>query len=169
MTGLSYERLKELLNYERETGVFRWREDRQNGLKGQQAGKVMRDGYIRITVDYRSYAAHRLAWLYMTGEWPADDVDHRDRCRSNNRWDNLRAATHTQNQHNASLRRDNTSGFKGVHFHKQSGKWFAQIRFRGVKHYLGIHATPEDAARAYNKAANDLHREFASTNLGIAS
>jgi hypothetical protein len=156
-------RLRELLHYDPSTGIFRWRVARGGCVAGEQAGTLHNDGYLWITVDYEQYAAHRLAWLYMTGTLPAEQIDHRDQRRANNSWDNLREATHAQNQHNVSMREDNSSGFKGVSYHRQAGKWLAQIRCNGAKIYLGIHPTPEAAAVAYAKAANDLHGEFAST------
>jgi hypothetical protein len=105
--------------------------------------------------------AHRLAYLYMTGEWPPAGIDHRDTNRSNNRWNNLRAATQLQNSTNSSIRIDNTSGYKGVYWHIGARKWRAQIVSKGKIHLLGYFSTPQAAHRAYCEAAIRLHGEFA--------
>ncbi len=159
---LEAERLRELLHYDPETGVFTWRVHR--GFKAQPgkiAGKVDKRGYRLITVDCKSYWAHRLAWLYMTGAWPKDGVDHRDLVKDNNSWGNLRQATASQNQANRRCRCDSRSGLKGVTWHPQSGKWRAYIRHDGRFHHLGLFDAPETAHAAYLAAAEKQHGEFA--------
>lgn len=158
---LTAERLRELLHYDQETGLFTWRVPRKGtGGMGSTAGRVNSgNGYVDICVDYRRYLAHRLAWLYMTGEWPKNDVDHRDRVRTNNAWSNLRAATRSQNLANASKHRDGAAPFKGI---QRAGKaWQATIMARGVRKCLGTYATPEEAADAYRRAALEMNGEFA--------
>lgn len=160
-TGLTQERLKALLDYEPATGVFRWRVWRPNGVKpGDEAGTVGKSrGYRNIKVDKRTYLASRLAWLYMTGEWPDARVDHKDLDKINNRWGNLRAATMRQNQHNKTLTKANTTGFKGVTRHRQ--KWQAHIRVDGCLQYLGTFDNPERAHAAYVAAATRHFGTFA--------
>ena len=120
-------RLKELVDYDSETGIFTWKPRKwAYGAKaGTEAGWRDWKGYVIITLDRVNYRAHRLAWLYMTGEWPSQDVDHKDRNKANNRWINLREATRSQNMGNQSLRDCNTSGVKGVSWDKKTGKWVA--------------------------------------------
>jgi hypothetical protein len=160
---ITRERLLEVLDYDVETGVFRWKVKTSRKINiGQIAGTVTH-GYVQIRIDGVIYRAHRLAWLYVLGEWPASDVDHRDRCRSNNRWSNLRLATKSQNQGNTAPWPSNTSGFKGVTWNKKRKRWYAQITIRGVVNYLGSFLDINDAALAYKNAATKYFGEFART------
>ena len=167
LTGLTQARLKELLRYDPETGVFTWLVWRPNGVKaGDEAGAIHKacGGYRKIKIDSRGYLASRLAWLYMTGELPTFRVDHEDTDKLNNRWCNLRPATASQNAANARLSRRNTSGFKGVHYTRNrpsTKKWAAHIRVDGVLKTLGYFAKPEDAHVAYTKAAEVAFGAFA--------
>jgi hypothetical protein len=127
---------------------------------GDVAGTVDFDRYRKIMIRGRQYRAHQLAWLYMTGKrWPRV-IDHRDRNPSNNRWDNLRRATVSQNNANRRRHRNNACGFKGV-TRTEWGRWRASIYKDGRKHHLGIFATPEEAHAAYMAAARRLFGEFA--------
>jgi hypothetical protein len=126
------------------------------------AGSLGPDGYIPIGVDGRDYRAHRLAWLYVHGVMPTDEeeVDHRDRNRRNNAIGNLRMANLAQQKNNLGLRRNNTSGVKGVSFVKETGRWRAYIQADGKWRFLGGHATLEAAANARKAAAEELHGQF---------
>ena len=146
---LTQDRLKELLNYNPETGVF-------TKKSGKIAGTVRPDGYQKITIDWKQYYSHRLAWLYMTGEL-SKDVDHIDRNPSNNRFNNLRSVTKSQNQHNRVKQCNNTSGYKGVIYFKRTGRWRANIWVNDANHYLGYFDTPEEASAAYQNAAVLFH------------
>lgn len=165
MTGnLTARRLRELLLYDPRTGHFAWRECPTHPEKiGQQAGWREPKGYWRVCIEGRNYQAHRLAWLWMTGKWPAAQVDHRDLDKANNRWSNLRLATNGQNQANTPKRRRNTSGIKGVYWHKRRGKWQAAIMVSGRLKSLGYRNTKEEAAALYAAAANQHFGEFART------
>jgi len=166
VSGLTQEQLKQLLHYDPETGVFTWRVDRTGTAKaGMEAGSVHVRGNVRISVNKRYYRANRLAWLYMTGEWPTVEVDHKDTDQTNNRWANLRLATRGQNACNRKAQKNNTSGFKGVSLYKPTGRWLAQIRIKGQHRHLGYHATPEEAHAAYCKASKELHGEFGNTEV----
>lgn len=159
---LTAERLRELLHYDQETGLFTWRIPRKGtGGVGSVAGRINPgNGYIDICIDYKRHLGHRLAWLYMTGEWPQNDVDHRDRVRANNAWSNLREATRAQNLANASKHKNGAMPFKGI---QRNGKgWQATIMVRGVRKCLGTYATPEKAAEAYRHAALTINGEFAA-------
>lgn len=156
------DRLKEVLNYDPESGLFTWLCVPNNRITiGQIAGNIGIQGYVIIKVDRRLYRAHRLAWLYMTGQWPKAQIDHRDLNATNNSWANLREATRSQNCYNQGARTNNTSGYKGVSWHKASGKWTAQTRINGKAAHLGLFGTAELAHRAYIEAAREHHGEFA--------
>jgi hypothetical protein len=161
--------LKELLGYDPEAGVFVWLVSRGSALKGRRAGCVDdTNGYTLIRIDGEQYRAHRLAILWMTGEWPEDQTDHINGDRADNRWGNLREATNAQNQRNTNkLRSDNTSGLKGVCWDKAAGKWKAAININGQTIYLGLFLSTQDAARAYDEAAPQYHGEFARTNKSM--
>ncbi len=120
-------------------------------------------GYRVIRIDNQLIMAHRLAWLYVHGELPSGEIDHINGDRSDNRLANLRLATRVQNNQNTKTRTDNTSGHKGVCFHKQAGRWMAYINASGKRTYLGLHNSKEEAAQAYAAAAQELHGEFART------
>lgn len=147
--------VRALLDYDPETGVFRWRKSSRNTKPGQVAGYCA-GGYRQIGVNGTVYFAHRLAFLYMTGEWPAHDVDHRNGDRSDNSWANLRSASRSENNQNLGSRSDNRCGAKGV-WANVYGSFSAQIQIRGTRHWLGNHPTIEAATAAYLRAKRELH------------
>lgn len=162
---ITAERLRIVLDYDPITGLFRRRYDSyENGPHGYASGDIagIKDdrGYIHVSIDGTRYLAHRLAWLYMTGEWPADQVDHINLDPGDNRWSELRGANNGQNKANGRLRKDNASGFKGVHL-RESGKWRACIRVNKKLISLGSFATAEEAHGAYVRAAVKHFGEFA--------
>jgi len=165
--------LRSVLHYDPLTGEFTWRErtDVRPQWNARYAGKTA--GYqwcpsgSRVT--YRSirildwpFMGHRLAWLYMTGEWPANDVDHRDGDGLNNRWANLRAATKTQNGANRGPTKRNKTGFKGVS-RLPDGRYRATIQIDGRWRQIGVFATAEEAGIAYAVAAKEGAGEYART------
>jgi hypothetical protein len=136
--------VREQLDYNADTGEFRWRKLRHRRREGP-VGNVSVHGYSIIGIDRRTYRAHRLAWLWMTGEWPERDVDHINRNPLDNRWSNLRLATKSQNMRNHGLFKTNTSGTNGVFWDKAVRKWRV---YRWGK-YVGIYPTKSAAvARA---------------------
>jgi hypothetical protein len=164
---LTAERLRELLHYEPTTGVFTWRTLRPGrSPMGGIAGSVRKNpkdpcfGYRFITVDHFRTGAHRLAWFYVKGAWPPGDLDHQNMVRDDNRIDNLREATRSQNMANAGRPRHNTSGLKGASFLRATGKWQAQIQFHGKNLNLGSFASAEEAHEAYCQAGKRLFGEF---------
>ena len=179
--ALTAEYVRQILDYNPETGEFRWKErtpemfeDTSQRSKnnrcaiwngryaGSIAGGINGVGYRFVWVDRRRpYLAHRLAWLYMIGEWPKNEIDHIDGDSLNNRFSNLREATRSENEHNTGVRSNNTSGYKGVCWNGKASKWQSQIMVRRRKIYLGIFDRIEDAAAAYAKAARELHGDFA--------
>lgn len=159
--NLTAQRLRELVHYDPETGAFTWAKGRPGCGYGKSAGSFdSSDGYWRMRCDGTTYKAHRLAWLYMTGEWPLQQVDHMDGNRANNRFANLRQASHSANQQNqrAAPISNKSCGLLGVTLHKPTGKWYSQIRFGGKRKYLGSFATAELAHEAYCEAKR-MHHE----------
>lgn len=154
--------LKTLLRYEPETGVFTRKVSTSNCVKaGDIVGTLDGGGYLQTCIDGRRYKLHRLAWLYVTGAWPEQQIDHIDGVRTNNRFCNLREATQSENMRNIRKHADNNSGFKGVFWHSQSKRWRASIMANGKKRYLGLFATPEEAHTAYCTASAELNGSFA--------
>jgi len=130
---------------------------------GARAGSVTVGGYRQIDIFASGYKAHRVIFFLLTGLEPGG-IDHINGDTSDNRIENLRAATHTQNMQNVRRRSDSTSGFKGVSFRKDRGDWQAYIAHGEKRVHLGFHPLPEIAAKAYNEAAVKFHGEFASLN-----
>ena len=154
---LTQERLKELVSYDAETGVFRRLKNTTRQRAGEVAGRARPDGYIRFRVDGKEFWAHRLAWLYVHGEWPVT-VDHINRNPSDNRLANLRSVTQGQNNQNrVDPKTGNKAGLLGVSMHRQSGKWRARIAVDGASKTIGYFATPEQAQEAYWMAKKVMH------------
>jgi hypothetical protein len=156
-TNLTQERLKEVLNYDPDTGVF----TRAIGVRGCSAGTRLgtlnkRLGYVLVGVDGTQYYAHRLAWLYMNGCWPPEQVDHMNGDRSDNRLVNLRACRQAENSQNTVAHTDSKSGVLGVSWVGKLGKWRARI-FKGAEVHLGCFGTKEEAHQAYLAAKAQLH------------
>ncbi|MFP3652303.1 MULTISPECIES: HNH endonuclease signature motif containing protein [Burkholderia] len=149
---LTAERARELLNYDPATGEFRWKVTRNNRTRaGSVAGAKEVQGYHVIKIDGRTYKAHRLAWLIVTGAWPTSQIDHIDHDRSNNRFSNFREATNQENHRNKRMRRINTSGVTGVN--RVGNKWHARIAGPdGTRINLGRFWTIEQAARVREEA-----------------
>jgi len=153
---LTQERLKELLHYDEGTGIFTWKVQTGRVRKGSVAGTPHGKGYVKIGIKGKYYRAHRLAWLWMTGEWPVNQIDHRDTVTSNNRWDNLRDVTGVVNKQNMKKPRvDGSSGYLGVS--ANSGKWQARIKINKKEKFLGMFATPKEAHAAYVAAKREVH------------
>lgn len=160
---LTQEEARRLLDYNPQTGEFAWRVNGPNRRIGRIAGcyNGLRNTH-EIRVNRRLYKAHRLAFLWMTGGVPAI-VDHKDANPRNNAWSNLRPATPAENSRNAKRGKNNTSGFKGVSYHRQIDRWCSEIWVNSKKQFLGTFDTREEAAVAYARAAQELHGEFART------
>ena len=156
MAHLTQQRLQELLVYQRDTGVFTNRVSRGPAKKGKISGCVKKKGYRYITVDGKSYRAHRLAWLYCYGEWPKDQIDHVDGDRQNNRIQNLRDVDDTGNRRNSKRQANNTTGVTGVQKRKHLRKWNARIKVDGRSIHLGYFNSLEEAAKA-RKEAERIH------------
>jgi len=154
---LTQARLKELLEYDPETGIFRWL---RGSFASRKAGGPGNEGYWRIWVDGQFYNASRLAWFYVTGAWPPHQIDHINRVPDDNRWINLRAATQSQNKANSGCYRNNQLGIKGVRLHR-NGQYEARLRVNGELVYLGCYRTIDEAKAVYDAAALDAFGDFA--------
>lgn len=154
--------LELFLKYDPETGLFTSNvsSSPQRGV-GDVAGGRHQNGYTMIQVCGIIVRAHRLAWLWMTGEWPSE-VDHINGNRSDNRWSNLRIVTRPQNIWNSGLRSDNTSGCKGVQYDASRGKWMATITHNKKTVRLGRFHNLLDAVEVRKRAETKYHGEFAT-------
>lgn len=164
--------LKECLSYYPDTGEFYWRTRPRSHFKtkrgwrcfnsqksGMLAGNLNSQGYVQIYLNGRLHQAHRLAWVYMYGDWPSKGIDHINQIRDDNRINNLRDAAQSENVKNAAMRVDNTSGHTGVYWNKEMKKWKASIASEGKQHHIGYFNEIEDAIIARKKAETrfDFH------------
>ncbi len=159
---LTADRLRHLLFYDPDTGMFTWLNPLGTVAKrGDPAGAKPDHGYIRLRVEGRLYKAHRLAWLYVYGKFPDAEIDHINRDGLDNRIGNLREATRSQNMMNGIARKNNKAGVKGVH--RKGGRWVASICKNSKPISIGYFLTKEEAAEAYQIAAQRLHGSFSRT------
>lgn len=160
----SLELLKKHFSYDQATGDFTWIKPIAYNIKpGAIAGKTDAHGYRVLKLDSKHYLAHRIAWLFMTGEEPPRYIDHKNTNRSDNRWANLRAATNSQNVANGKVRVTNRLGIKGVvRVRSKKPQWHAHICKDGKNVCLGKFSSPEFAQAAYLTAARRLFGEFAN-------
>jgi hypothetical protein len=157
--SLDGETLRGLLDYDPDTGIFRWRVQLSNRVKvGAVAGSVNNEGYIHIKIDGTLFKAHRLAWLHFHGVMPTHHIDHINGNRADNRIANLRDVSRSMNLQNQTRpRTDNTSGYLGVSLDKRVKRWRALIMVNGRKQHIGLFDTPEAAHAAYLAAKLQLH------------
>jgi len=151
--------IRDHISYDPFSGQFTWLRPLAAQIRpGSMAGSINGDGYLSITFDGQKYQGHRLAWFLHFGVDPESDVDHVNMDRADNRIENLRLASPSQNMWNTKAR---TAYGKGVHFHRQSRKFVAQIRIHGRQTHLGLFPTAEEAREAYQAAAAKHHGAFA--------
>lgn len=163
---LTLDQIKELLDYDPTTGLLTWRiRAGQPMFNARCAGHNVTcrhtQGYLRIGLHYKRYLVHRIVWLLMTGTWPKHQIDHINGNKKDNRWCNLREATYSQNGCNRGKPRNNTSGLKGVSWHKGQQKWRADISVNGQQQWLGTYTCPAAAHLAYQLATLQLHGNYA--------
>jgi hypothetical protein len=160
----SLEQLQQELRYDPATGLFWWIKPAKKRRLHLPAGSYASGRYRRIQVSGVEYRASRIAWLFITGQDPGDmEVDHISGCRSDDRPENLRLATHIENARNRGPRKGNVAGLKGVSWSTGAGKWQASIRADGKNVYLGLFTSVTEAHQAYAFAAAELHGRFART------
>ena len=156
---LTQERLKEILHYNPDTGSMNWLVLDRNKNPDKEAGCLSKDGYKVIQIDGRQYKAHRIAWLYFYGTWPKKQIDHINRIKNDNRIHNLREANTSENAQNIVKTKNNT-GYRGVTYWSNSGKYVAMICINGKNKFLGSFTTPEDAHAAYIEEKKKYHKFF---------
>jgi hypothetical protein len=156
---MNQQRLKEVLLYNKDTGIFIWNMYKKCVAKGNVAGTIY-NRYITIGIDYKSYSAHRLAWLYVYGSIPKT-IDHINGNKLDNRIENLRECNFSENSKNVKITKRNTSGIKGVNFDKYHNKWRAELHSKGKRVFLKYFLNINDAELAINKARKQHHGEFA--------
>jgi len=151
---ITQQELKQVISYDKDAGSFVRLDGRTSYGK---VGRIDTCGYTSIMINRRSYMAHRLAWLYEYGTWPANQIDHINRQPSDNRIANLREATHAQNMQNKAMPRNNKSGFHGVCWSTRDSKWRTQIRINKKTIALGLYDCPIEASNAYQVAKAQYH------------
>lgn len=158
------EELREYLDYNPDTGIFTWKKirPRQNPMLGQVAGSIHNEGYISIEFKGSAYLAHRLAYYMYYGIDPLEKlVDHKDEPKTNNKINNLRLATVSQNGMNrVNLASNNTSGCTGVSWNAKEKKWCVQINYNGLYKYLGLFTNKEEAIKVRKEAEIKYFGEF---------
>ena len=133
--------IRKILHYDAKRGVWRWRVRPARHVQlGSIAGSVNSNGYRHIMINGKQYKSSRLAWFYIYGYFPENQVDHINRNPSDDRWCNLREVSHQCNIRNCGMRNDNTSGIKGVSWNKRDEKWQARVAVNGKSKSLGYHA-----------------------------
>jgi len=158
---LTQEILKKHLHYDPDTGAFTRKVVSGPTVKiGDIAGWINSEGYRKLRLFGTAYYSHTLAWLYVYGYFPKNDLDHVDRNKANNRIGNLREATRSENVMNCGLRSNNTSGFRGVTWLKRRSRWVARIYVEGKREQIGYFKTAEEAGRAYEVKAKKLFGAF---------
>ncbi len=170
MKIITYQKLKELLYYNRDTGVFTWKVKTRNTKIKQIAGTIHnKNGYRSIRILGKAYGAHRLAWLYLYGSFPKGEIDHINHIKDDNRVNNLREASPTENQQNRPMSKNNNSGHCGVHFDKARQKWIVHIGIGGKTKHLGRFTKKEDAIESRKKAEvlYGFHKNHGKTSESI--
>lgn len=150
-----------LIHYDPETGIFTRKTAYKQHKVGDISGTLTGDGYWSLRINGKKYRAHRIAFLYMTGNFPSEYTDHINGNKLDNRWINLRQASPTENNRNARKRKDNSSGFKGVNYYR--GKWESRCRTEDGRKHLGYFDTPEEASNAYQCFSKKHFGDFHTT------
>jgi len=154
---ITQNRLRELAHYCQQTGKFTHLQSNRRKKAGMPSGSLRRDGYVYAMFDGHRAMAHQFAWLYMTGEWPTQEIDHIDGNKANNAFANLRQVSRRANTENKrTAKRTSTTGLLGVVRHRD--KFVAKIVHAGKRTHLGVFETPEAAHEAYVQAKRRLHQ-----------
>lgn len=155
--NLLQEELNSILAYDPLTGILTWKDNRSNMIQGSVAGSVNSAGYKTITINSKTFRVQRIIWIMMFGYIPNDFfIDHVNGNKIDNRLENLRLATNSQNQQNRPAPKNNSSGYRGVTWHKQMNKWMARISHHGKRKNIGFFDSAEDAYKAYKNEAKKI-------------
>ena len=157
---ITAEFVRQLFDYDPDTGTLSWKVSR-GCVKAGTPITSQSKGYLQVMINKQNHKAHRVIWLLVHGQWPNEELDHRDGNRSNNRLNNLRPATSAQNKMNKACRDDSAAGLKGAFQDKRDGRWCSRITVGGKYIHLGRFATAEEAHAAYAAAAHKEFGEFA--------
>jgi hypothetical protein len=160
---ISQDRVRDALDYDPETGIFLWKNPNKFGPRrtGQIAGCIQSTGYRRIMIDYVRYFEQYLAWVFVYGTHPVNEIDHINKNPGDNRIRNLREATRSQNEQNKGKPITNTSGIRGVVWCASREKWQAQLMLDKKMKFLGRYNTKEEAVIARKSAEKEFYGEFA--------
>lgn len=162
--NLSAKEVSELLSYDKVSGKLFWKVHRapQRPIGSEAGTRGGNSGYVQVMINGKLFVGHRLAWAIVYGAWPEADIDHVNGIRHDNRWVNLRAASNMENTWNVRKSRNPKSSiYKGVSFHKLTGKWMAYVCKGGKMNHLGLFQTEEEEAKAArDELAAELHGEF---------
>lgn len=160
-SNLTIDLLREIYNYEPDSGKITRRVNRGKWKSGSQVGTIGKNGYRYVGINGKLYLAHRLIWLYVYGRWPVADIDHINRNRDDNRLANLREANRSENNINSKIQHNNTSGYKGAYYEKRRDYWYSEIWVNSKKIYLGSYGTAKEAGKVYEAAAKKYYGSFA--------
>lgn len=161
MTEITAQKVREMLHYDPNDGLFWWKQPRHGRQISKPVGVMDDLGYKRIMIDGKQYLAHRLAWLHVNGYWPENIIDHIDGNPRNNSIGNLRQCNYSQSNCNTKTRRDNLSGVKGVRWHKKAKKYNVRVCINGVRRSMGLFSDLEFAELVSSEARDKYHKEFA--------
>ena len=158
---LTQQRLKEVVTFDDTTGIFIRKLKAKRAVIGRTLGYKKSNGYIALSIDGQKYFAHRLAWLYVYGEFPKNDIDHIDGNRTNNKIENLRDVPRTENLQNIKIAKSHnkSTGILGAYLHT-SGKFMSRIKVNKKDIYLGLFESAEQANQAYLKAKQQFHKGY---------
>ena len=162
---LTADELRQRLHYDPKLGLFWWKERPGHNwwnatFAGKAAGSISGSGYIYINVHRLAYRAHRLACLWMTGEWPPDEIDHIDGDPTNNAWTNLRQASRNENSQNRHIQTNNTTGTRGISYNPRRGQWIVRVMVNKTSHFGGWFYDLEEAKRVRKALVLRLHGRF---------
>ncbi len=170
ITDLTPKNIKDIFDYDHETGLLRWKINRGRNIKlGSVTGSVNSEGYLQSTFCGKKYKTHRLIFTWVNGRWPKAEIDHANGIRTDNRISNLREVSRSENRKNLRLIKTNTSGYIGVSWNKDCHKWRATIQADNKKIHLGyfIHLSNAIQVRKTASVKYGFHKNHGSVLVGV--